>query len=315
MTNTYRRQFVKNISLISGIALGLPSQAMSLFNGERSLKVNIFSKHLQFLNYGRMAEVAKMIGFDGVDLTVRPNGHVEPANVQKDLPEAITAIRNEGLSFETITTAVEDASDPVDRSVLETAAVLGVKTYRMNWFRYDQQVSMMDQLQSLQKQVADLGVLNERLGLIACYQNHAGNLVGASLWEVYELLKLSDPKFFGVQYDIRHATVEGGVSWPNGLRLVQSQVKSIVLKDFKWEKIGGKWILVNTPIGEGMVDFPAFFRLIRKYEIEVPVSLHLEYPLGGAEHGHRQLSCDQGIVFEAMKNDLNRVKQYWEESK
>jgi hypothetical protein len=33
-----------------------------------------------------MAKAATEIGFDGVDLTVRPKGHVLPDNVEKDLP-------------------------------------------------------------------------------------------------------------------------------------------------------------------------------------------------------------------------------------
>jgi L-ribulose-5-phosphate 3-epimerase len=34
------------------------------------LKINIFSKHLQFLNYHDMAEAVAEMGFDGIDLTV-----------------------------------------------------------------------------------------------------------------------------------------------------------------------------------------------------------------------------------------------------
>jgi L-ribulose-5-phosphate 3-epimerase len=37
------------------------------------LKINIFSKHLQFLNYYDLAEAAAEMGFDGIDLTVRPS--------------------------------------------------------------------------------------------------------------------------------------------------------------------------------------------------------------------------------------------------
>ena len=46
------------------------------------LKIHIFSKHLQFLIYKDMAEAAAEMGFDGIDLTVRPNGHVLPERVR-----------------------------------------------------------------------------------------------------------------------------------------------------------------------------------------------------------------------------------------
>src|SRR5881296_1486962 len=42
------------------------------------LKVAIFSKHLQFLQGDALAAGAADIGFDGIDITVRKGGHVEP---------------------------------------------------------------------------------------------------------------------------------------------------------------------------------------------------------------------------------------------
>ena len=45
-----------------------------------------------------MAAVAKEIGFDGVELTVRPKGHVLPENARRDLPKAVAAIKEHGLT-------------------------------------------------------------------------------------------------------------------------------------------------------------------------------------------------------------------------
>ena len=90
------------------------------------------------------------------------------------------------------------------------------------------------------------------------------------------------------------------------------QVKVIVLKDFKWGKINGRWKTVNVPIGEGMVDFTRYFKLLKKYQLNPPVSLHLEYPLGGAEHGREKLSVDKKVVFDAMKKDLATVQKTME---
>jgi L-ribulose-5-phosphate 3-epimerase len=118
----------------------------------------------------------------------------------------------------------------------------------------------------------------------------------------------------GIQYDIRHATVEGGLSWQNGLRLIQPFIKTIPIKDFKWEKINGEWKVEGTPIGEGMVDFKTYFKLLKQYNIHVPVSLHMEYPLGGAEDGATQLKVDKEVVFAAMKRDLQKVRELWQQS-
>jgi len=52
-------------------------------------------------------------------------------------------------------------------------------------------------------------------------------------------LESVNPAFFGAQYDIRHAVAEGGRSWSNGVKLLKDQIKTIVLKDFKWGKVNG----------------------------------------------------------------------------
>lgn len=278
---------------------------------ESPLKIHIFSKHLQFLNLKDMAEAATEMGFDGVDLTVRPKGHILPEQVDNELPKAVEAMRKMGFAPLMITTAVQDAGSATDKKVLEVAAKLRFQYYRMNWFNYPDGKSIPESIKLFQQKVKDLSELNKKIGLIGCYQNHAGNSMGASIWELWELLKNSDQQHMGVQYDIRHAVVEGGLSWPNGLRLIQSQIKTLAIKDFKWEKKNGEWTVMDTPIGEGMVDFKTYFKLLKQYQVNPPVSLHLEYPLGGAEHGATKLSCDKQVVFTAMKKDLQKVHDLW----
>lgn len=308
-----RRDFLKQTTLALGALPLLPTTRLDLANATDVPfpDVHIFSKHLQFLNYADMADVAVSMGFNGVDLTVRPDGHVLPDRVDDDLPKAVDALKKVGFSPNLMTTAVGDATNATDSRVLKTASRLGFQRYRMNWYRYDPKQPMPDSIQRFQGQLRALGELNKTLNLTGCYQNHAGLLVGASVWELHELLKTTDPAHMGVQYDIRHATVEGGLSWPNGLRLLQPRIKSIALKDFHWSKKDGVWTVQNVPIGEGMVDFNAYFRLLKQADVRVPVSLHVEYPMGGAEHGATQLSIPQKELFAAMKRDLARLKALW----
>lgn len=310
-----RRDFIKK-SIIAGSVLPFISEdLLAVPNGRRiiPLQVHVFSKHLQFLNYADLADAAAEIGFDGIDLTVRPNGHVLPDRVETDLPKAIEAIRKAGLSAKIMTTAVENANDSSERKVLETAAGLGITHYRMNWLKYPEEKDIPEAIRQFKKTVKDLSHLNRTLGLTGCYQNHSGNLAGASLWELWEILKDADQQYMGVQYDIRHAVVEGGLSWQNGLRLIHPQIKMLTLKDFVWLKKNGTWRAEDVPLGEGMVDLKAYFSLLKKFNIQVPLSLHFEYPLGGAEHGSSQISTDKKIIFAAMKRDLLKVKELWEQ--
>ena len=63
-----------------------------------------------------------------------------------------------------------------------------------------------------------------------------------------------------------------------------------------------------------MVNFKAYFKLLKKYGLKPPVSLHLEYPLGGAEKGRFELTVDNQVVYDAMKKDLALIQQMWKEA-
>ncbi|MCX6216690.1 sugar phosphate isomerase/epimerase family protein [Spirosoma sp.] len=308
-----RRRFVKQTALAAS-ALPLVTASLPAQTEKADLPlpdVHIFSKHLQFLNYADMASAAAEMGFAGVDLTVRPDGHVRPERVDDDLPKAAEALKKAGLPPKLMTTAVGDATNAVDVRLLKTASKAGFKLYRMKWYQYGEQKSIPESIVGFQQQLRALGELNKSLNLIGCYQNHAGLLVGASVWEIWEMLKTAVPSYMGVQYDIRHATVEGGQSWPNGLRLLQPSIKSIAIKDFIWSTKSGVATVQDVPLGEGIVDFKRYFTLLKKYEIQMPVSLHIEYPVGGAEHGATRLTVPQKEVFNAMKRDLNRLHELW----
>lgn len=311
-----RREFIAKTTFAAGLLPFsiVPFKNFIMEKPDDLLDVNIFSKHLQFLDYKTTGEMAAEIGFSGVDLTVRPDGHVLPELVKTDLPRAVKDIRSSGVNCKMITTSIESVNNPLDVDILETAASENINYYRTNWFKYKEDASMLDSLLFYQNEIKKLGDLNKKLNLIGCYQNHAGTSVGASFWEIYKILETVNPDYFGTQYDVRHAMVEGGYSWENGFKLLQPKIKVIVLKDFKWGKVNGKWEAINVPIGEGMVDFTHYFKLLKKHHLKPPVSLHLEYDLGGAEKGNREISVDKKVVFDAMKSDLNKVQKLWKEA-
>ena len=309
-----RRNFTKLSALSIGSVplMGFDSPLFDAITKPKDdLTISLFSKHLQFLDYNDMAAAAAEIGFNGLDLTVRPKGHVLPEKVVNDLPKAVTAMKKYGMNPGMMTTNVWDLSDTVQKTVLETAGSLGFSHYRTGWLKYPEDRTIGESQALYAQQAKELETLNKKLGLIGCYQNHAGNHVGAPIWDLPPILKATNNEHIGAQYDIRHAVVEGGNSWELGLRQIKPFIKSVVIKDFKWGQVDGKWKPINTPLGEGMVDFNRYFSLLKKYDINVPVSLHLEYDLGGAEHGDSKITIDKKEVFAQMKKDLNFLREAW----
>src|SRR6476620_8128000 len=169
ITNTTRRRFLKN-TLVAG-ALS-PLASANLFAAKNDsppdkLKVYIFSKHLQFLqDYNDLANAAKEMGFDGIDLSVRPGGHVEPDHIEEQLSKAAEAMKKVGFTPSLMTTSVNEAGNETDKKLLTTASKLGFKYYRMNWYTYPENKPMPDALHEFSKKVNGLGQLNRDLGLI-----------------------------------------------------------------------------------------------------------------------------------------------------
>jgi len=319
MPNNYdRRDFIKH-SLLTGALLPLAplsSLAAAAKPGQVSdeLDVSIFSKHLQFLNYKDTAAVSADIGFDGVELAVRNRGHVLPENVEQDLPRAVAAIKEAGLHADLMVSGIREL-DPLARTVLETAASQGIKSYRMGYLRYPETGTIPEALAHFNAQTKELAEFNKSLGIQGCHQNHNGTGVGSNVWELYQLLEGTEQAAMGAQYDIYHAVVEGGRSWRNGIRLLEKRIANIVIKDFRWEKIDGEWQVYKTPLGEGMVDFDAYFKILKGMGINVPVAIHYEYDLFGAERGRTDVDKSKWpIIYEAMHKDLQLLRKMWRDA-
>jgi L-ribulose-5-phosphate 3-epimerase len=308
-----RRQFMKELSLSAAGILAmnnLSAFAPSAEVGAFVNKVSVFSKNLQWLDYDGMAATAKEIGFNGIDLTVRPNGHVAPERVAMDLPKAVGAIRKRGIDVISVTTAISDVADPFAVETISLLRDLGIHYYRLNWFPYDQIASMDENLLRMKTRMEKLAKLNETYGVHGAYQNHSGESFGASVWDLAQVLKDLDPQYIGCQFDVRHAVVEGAHSWVNDFKIIQPWIKTVNVKDFVWSKRGDKWEDESVPLGEGMVDFKKYFELLRLYDIKAPICIHYEYPLGGADQGAKNISMPKEKVVEAMKKDLLQLRTW-----
>jgi sugar phosphate isomerase/epimerase len=275
------------------------------------LKIAIFSKHLQFLEGDALAAAAASIGFDGIDITVRKGGHVAPERVRQDLPPLAAVIRKHGLEVPMITADIVDAQTPHAEGILRTMSELGIRRYRWGGFTYNDREPYPVQLDRMKTRVAKLAALNSRYNACAMYHTHSGRDVGAPIWDLYILLKDFDPNAVGINYDVGHATIEGGLGgWIDSFRICGAHLRGIAAKDFMWTKASGGWRTEWVPIGEGMVKFPEFFGMVAHSGFDGPLQLHFEYSLGGAGGGKREITIPKEEVCAAMKRDLERLRGY-----
>ncbi len=253
-----------------------------------------FVKFLQTMDNETLARTIAKLGFDGIEATIRDKGQVLPEHVVDELPKLVETLNKYGLEINVMASSVNRVDQPHTEKVLRTAASLGVKKYRMAYYRYDTNRPIISQLDSFKPALLELAALNRELGITAVYQNHSGNrIVGASVWDLRYLLQDVDPQDVGVAFDIRHATVEGGMAWPVDFGVIRPHLGAVYVKDFVWDGRKPK----NVPLGQGRID-PAFFPLLRKSKFSGPISLHVEYlPDGGNQEN-----------VAALRNDLRTLK-------
>ena len=295
-----------------------------------------FSKHLQWLDWEPMAETAAELGFDGIDLTVREGGHVLPERVKEELPKVASIVRKAGLDIPMITAGIVDIHSQYADDIIRTASEVGISRYRWGWFSWSDTgkvpelwnyhstagkppallVDVPARLDELKKRVAELAELNRKFNVCAMYHNHSGPLVGASVWDLWVLLKDYDARWVSSNFDIGHATVEGGLGgWVNSTRLMTPFIRGTAIKDFKWARNKkGEWEPQWCPLGEGMVNSPAFFAMLKEGGFSGPVQLHSEYPLGGAENGNKTLTLDKATVLATIRKDLTTLKGWMREA-
>lgn len=271
-----RRDFIKTATATATLA-ALPKLAFANgFNGTFCL----FSKHLPNLNWQKLGATVKKLGFGGIDLTVRPKGHVLPERAVEDLPQAVAAIRAAGLSVPMITTDMHSASEPTAKPILQTAGKLRIPYLKPGYYKYD----FVDVRKELDKAMTDftsLAELCQESGVQIGFHNHEAN-IGAPIWDVANVIDSLPPKWVGYYFDIRHAVAEGGVAaWKMALNLAAPRIKMIAVKDSYPEKTSKGWRQKNCPLGEGAVDWKAYFQVLKKVNFQGPISLHIEYEIAG----------------------------------
>ncbi len=301
-----RRNFLKVTSAsVAGIGVAPKAAIPGLIPTTRP--ISIFSLCLQFLDYDDLGEVIATLGFDGAELIVREGRHVLPGNVKIDLPKAVKALHKAGVDVPMIVTAINDADHQLTEDILGTAADLGIKYYRMGKYYYDDKLTVFENLDNYKRKLEKLELLNRKYNIHGGYQNHSGpwGMVGGAVWDLYYMLKDIDPEYIGIQYDIMHATAEGGYSWALTLKQIAPWIHSLAIKDFVWEKGKKRWQPKYVPLGEGMVDFKKYLKEIEPILSSVPITMHCEYDLGGAEFGNTNPSMPPCEIYKRLVRDLH----------
>lgn len=268
-----------------------------------------FSQNLIKVPYPELGTIAQQIGYDGVDLTVMNGGHVDPHITNVDLVRAIESVRGAGLEVPMITTTLTTIADQTTYPILAIAGHTQVHLYRLGFWPYavgqnfTLQVDIPRRLAQVRSDLTALAAVGRSYQMAAMFPNRAGGYVGEAVWDAQAIIGDMDPQWIGYYYDPSQATAEGGVSgWEIALRLALPRLKAVALQDFTWAKAAGDaWTMQLCPLGEGVVDWTSFFRILAEARFTGPISVHQEY----------RVQDELGAMNKDLEFVRKQVKQAW----
>jgi len=305
-----RRSFIKCGALST---LALPFHRLA-FGGNMEVSGSnalcMFVKPLEKYGYGEIAVLLSEAGFDGADISLRKGGLIDPENARTELPLLMKAFEAKHLSIPMAVSGITSPTEQGVEALIQLMGDSGIGYYRLGAINYDRKISMQENLDKWKSQMYRLAEINARHKVHGAIQNHVGTGLGAAVWDAYWVVKDCDPRYLGIQYDIRHAVAEGMTSWPLALEMALGSIRTTCIKDFTWVKDKDGFKPVSVPLGEGIVDFNKYVEFIRKGNIDGPVSLHYEYPLLTEEQLGGSVAEQVKSIIPRLKHDLDIYKGY-----
>lgn len=273
----------------------------------------LFTDNLADLSVPEAVAAAKRAAFDGLDLTLRPGGHVLPDNAEMGLAAAHNDAQRAGLSIPMISTGINDATSPHAEAIFAAAAHYGARHVKLGYWEYQPFGTLAREVKSAQEKLARLITLAKKYHVLPCVHCHSGRFVASGGPLTYLVLKDFQPDEVGAYVDPMHMTIEGGRSgWELGLDLLAPWIALVGVKNFRWVPAARdqqgqqryRWEYV--PLADGQAPLPEFVSYLKQMHYDGIVSLHSEYK---GETSFRRLTTPQ--LVEQSAADLRYLRGLW----
>ena len=269
-----RREFLKRTAALS-IATAAPRLRAQKV-AQPAEPIAIFEKVFEALDYRELADAVAKTGADGIEATIRPRGHIEPAAAADEVPRMQAALRERGRRIIIAATQIGRADEPSTEPLLRVLKAQGITHYLMTHYQLDLKAPMLKQVRNFAAQARELAALNREIGIQGLYQNHSGGRnLGALGWDVALMLEGIDPDALGLALDTRHLRIDTGSSWQTALAACKPHIRSVYLKDGAWYGPRGDQYK-DVPLDTGFVNREVFDR-IREGLPRMPLCIHMEW--------------------------------------
>jgi len=271
-------------ALMAALAAGAgsASQRDRNSNGPKtrlSPSVCIHSEQFPKVGYDELGGILQTIGFDGCVISFGPNEHVTPEHADLDLMRFVEACTGVGLDVPALATPYTSPNDPTVRLGFAVGGEMGIPVFRPGEWKYGVAGDIEQRTAAIQRDLMGFASLGSQTHMAIALHNGTGDAFGASVWDLQMSIRGVDPRLIGYDFDIGYATAHGGREGAAAaLRMALPRLRMATVRDCVWSKAADStWKITQCPLGEGMVDWPAFFAALSRVRFTGPLMLAVEY--------------------------------------
>ncbi len=259
-----------------------------------SVTFTVFTKPWR-MELPALAKYISELGFDGIELPVRPGYPVTPENVSDGLPAAVKVLAEHGLKIASI-------AGPTDEKTMAACAEAGVPVIRICVGTRSDESYMAGEAR-LQREFEALVPLLDRYGVTLGCQNHYGTHDVVNAMGLRHLVEKFDPKHVAAVWDAGHTGLQGE-SPESAIDIVWSHLCMVNLKSAYWRRTNGpeaehaEWSAHWTTGRHGKANWPAVAKELRKRGYSGAVCLTAEY-------------SDEEAVDRLIAEDIQFARSLW----
>ena len=224
------------------------------------MQIVLNSKFFAELDPAQLGRKVQALGYDGIDLCVRPGHPVNPDNVEQALPPAVETWRRQGLVCPLVSAPVtfNDPGAPQATALYRACAQAGVPAVKIGYWMYREGADYWTTLAQARQHLEGFARLSRQYRVLTCCHTHSGPCIGSNCAGVAQLVRDFDPALVGAYPDFGHMALDGE-DLAMGLAMIVERLAVVGIKDgFHAPQDKGKepaHVPMLTHVGGGSVDW------------------------------------------------------------
>ena len=236
----------------------------------------LFTKPWKALPLAQLARHISSLGFDLIELPVRPGFQVEPDNIERDLPAAVRVLAEQGIRVLNVT-----ADLPLDDERLYSAcAAAGIGMNRVMFWQGDMDywTAEAEARRTLDAALPFCEKYNFQIGV----QNHSGRFVPVNEMGMIRLLQDYDPRHVAAVWDPAHNALEG-MNSDSAVDVLAPHLCVVNLKNAFWRRVSGpeaavaEWRIYWTSGAQGRASWAQAIAKLKAIDYQGPICFSAEY--------------------------------------